>query len=81
MIFTRTDQLGPLEQLITTLPEAQFITDAFNEVSSKIKQPLQYPNVCVQYATTTDRLLATAQTAQLFLDLSNPIDEGVQSQL
>ncbi|MGO5333832.1 hypothetical protein ACTQZM_04970 [Enterococcus cecorum] len=28
-----------------------------------------------------DRLLATAQNAQLFLDLSDPIDEDVQSQL
>lgn len=81
MIFTRSDQLDPLEQLITTLPEAQFIIAAFTEVSSKIKQLLQYPNVWVQYATTMDRLLATAQNAQLFLDLSNPIDEDVQSQL
>ena len=81
LIFTRSDQLDPLEQLITTLPEAQFIIAAFTEVSSKIKQLLQYPNVWVQYATTMDRLLATAQNAQLFLDLSDPIDEGIQSQL
>lgn len=81
LIFTRTDQLGPIEQLITAIPEAEFIIAAFTEVSNKIKRLLQYPNVWVQYATTMERLLATAQTAQLFLDLSDPIDEGIQSQL
>ncbi|MDY2954980.1 MAG: hypothetical protein SOR80_05375 [Enterococcus cecorum] len=81
LIFTRTDQLGPIEQLIAAIPEAEFIIAAFTEVSNKIKRLLQYPNVWVQYATTMERLLAMAQTAQLFLDLSDLIDEGVQSQL
>lgn len=81
MIFTRTDQLGPIEQLIIAIPEAEFIIAAFTEVSNKIKRLLQYPNDWVQYATTMNRLLATAQTAQLFLDLNDPIDENVQSQL
>ena len=81
LIFTSTDQLGPIEQLIIAIPEAEFIIAAFTHVSNKIKRLMQYPNVWVQYATTMERLLATAQTAQLFLDLSDPIDEGVQSQL
>ena len=81
LIFTRTDQLGPIEQLITAIPEADFVIAAFTLVSNKIKRLLQYPNVRVHYATTMRRLLETAQTAKLFLDLSDPINEGVQAQL
>ena len=81
LIFTQTDQLGPIEQLVTAIPEADFVIAAFTLVSNKIKHLLQYPNVRVQYATTMKRLLETAQTAKLFLDLSDPIDEGVQTQL
>ncbi len=81
LIFTQTDQLGPIEQLITAIPEADFVIAAFTLVSNKIKRLLQYSNVRVQHATTMRRLLETAQTAKLFLDLSDPIDEGVQTQL
>lgn len=81
LIFTQTDQLGPIEQLVTAIPEADFIIAAFTEVSNKVKRLLQYPNVRVHYATTMRRLLETAQTAKLFLDLSDPINEGVQAQL
>ena len=73
--------MGPIEQLITAIPEADFVIAAFTLVSNKIKRLLQYSNVRVQYATTMRRLLETAQTAKLFLDLSDPIDEGVQTQL
>ncbi|WP_172586551.1 hypothetical protein [Ligilactobacillus agilis] len=81
LIFTQTDQLGPIEQLVTAIPEADFIIAAFTLVSNKVKRLLQYPNVRVQYATTMERLLETAQVAKLFLDLSDPIDEGVQARL
>lgn len=81
MIFTQTDQLGPIEQLVTVIPEADFIIAVFTLVSNKVKRLLQYPNVRVQYATTMERLLETAQVAKLFLDLSDPIDEGVQARL
>lgn len=81
LIFTQTDQLGPIEQLVTAIPEADFIIAAFTLVSNKVKRLLQYPNVRVQYATTMERLLETAQVAKLFLDLSEPIDEGVQARL
>ena len=81
LIFTRSDQLNSIDQLVTSIPEADFIIAAFTLVSNKVKRLLQYPNVRVQYITTMKRSLETAQKAKLFLDLSDPIDGGVQAQL
>ena len=77
MIFTRTDQLGPIEQLITTLPEAQFI------IQPLLKLAVKSNSCCntLMFGCNIPQRRITNQTTQLFLDLSDPIDEDVQSQL
>ncbi|MCD8132488.1 MAG: accessory Sec system glycosylation chaperone GtfB [Clostridiales bacterium] len=81
LIFTNSDQIERLEELVLQLPEIRFHIGALTEMSPKLMNMQKFPNVCLFPAISEEQIRDLWQKCDIYLDINhgNEVQTAVQT--